>query len=122
TRVSVAGDGTQSNDDSFPPALSPDGRFVAFHSYASNLVDADTNGATDVFLRDTCLTAPPGCTPRTLRVSVASDGSEGDGPSSLPAVSTGGRFVAFLSSASNLVAGDTNSAEDAFVRDTCVGA
>lgn len=128
-RVSVASDGTQANGDSFSPAVSADGRFIAFQSYASNLVAGDTNGAHDVFLHDTCLGAPAGCAPSTTRVSVASDGSQGNGDSGGPtdqpdriAISANGRFVAFASQASNLVAGDTNGLDDVFLRDTCIGA
>ncbi len=141
-RVSVANDGTEGNFDSFDSVISADGRFVAFDSRASNLAAGDTNGSRDVFVRDTCVGAPAGCTPSTTRVSVASDGSEGNGISDTPsisadgrfvtqgnagsgfplAVSANGRFIAFSSAASNLVAGDTNGATDMFVRDTCFGA
>src|SRR6266478_6649941 len=120
-RVSVANDGTEGNFDSFDSVISADGRFVAFDSRASNLAAGDTNGSRDVFLRDTCVGAPAGCTPSTTRVSVASDGSEGNGISDTPSISADGRFVAFAADASNLVAGDTNGAGDVFVRDTCVG-
>src|SRR3989442_1286484 len=122
-RVSVASDDTQGNFDSFDSVVSADGRFVAFDSRASNLVAGDTNGAGDVFVRDTCVGVPAGCTPSTTRASVASDGSEGDAGSGFPlAVSADGRFIAFSSAASNFVAGDTNGATDMFVRDTCFGA
>ena len=120
-RVSVANDGTEGNFDSFDSVISADGRFVAFDSRASNLAAGDTNGSRDVFVRDTCVGAPAGCTPSTTRVSVASDGSEGNGISDTPSISADGRFVAFAADASNLVAGDTNGAGDVFVRDTCVG-
>ena len=85
------------------PAVSGDGRFVAFSSDASNLVDGDTNAAADVFVRD----AAAGT---TTRVSVGDAGAQGDGGSYDPAVSGDGRFVVFSSDASNLVAGDTNNA------------
>ena len=123
TRVSVASDDTQGNGISDTPSISADGRFVAFAADASNLVEDDTNGAGDVFVRDTCVGVPAGCTPSTTRVSVAGDGSEGNAGSGFPlAVSADGRFIAFSSAASNLVAGDTNGATDMFVRDTCFGA
>ena len=102
--------------------VSADGRFVAFESNASNLITGDTNGATDVFVRDTCIGAAMGCTPATMRVSVATDGSEADDLSAFPSISDDGRFVAFTSLAGNLVPDDTNGAADVFVRDTCVGA
>lgn len=122
TRISVASDGTEANGDAFgPPSISPDGRFVAFDSFADNLVPGDTNGTSDVFLRDTCIGAA-GCTPSTILVSVASDGTQGADFSGSPFVSASGRFVAFLSTSTNLVSGDTNAATDVFLRDTCIGA
>ncbi len=124
-RVSVASDGTQANGNSFGnangAAVSADGRFVAFQSDASNLVADDTNAASDIFVRDTCLGAT-GCTPSTVRVSVASDGTQTGGGGSRFSISPDGRFVAFESGASDLVVGDTNAASDIFVRDTCLGA
>src|SRR5437016_7692670 len=114
-RVSVASGGTQSNAASLGSALSADGRFVAFQSDATNLVAGDTNGATDVFVRDRQ-------TGMTERVSVASDGTQANNVSSSPALSADGRFVAFQSDATNLVAGDTNGATDVFVHDRQTGA
>src|SRR5207244_3314678 len=81
--------------------ISADGRFVAFESDASNLVAGDTNGALDIFVRDRV-------TGTIERVSAAQGGSEGNGRSFFPAISADGRFVAFLSDATNLVADDTN--------------
>ena len=95
--------------------------FVAFDSSSSNLIVGDTNGASDVFLRETCLAASTNCLPSTSRVSVASDGTEGNGGSGSPSVSADGRFVAFVSGATNLVTGDTNNLSHIFVRDTCHG-
>ncbi len=114
TRVSLATDGTEGNSSSFTPAISADGRYVAFCSWASNLVSGDTNGAYDVFVRDTH-------TSTTTRVSLATDGTEGNNSSSDPAISADGRYVAFESSASNLVSGDTNGSDDIFVHDTHSG-
>ncbi|MCI0402620.1 MAG: Ig domain-containing protein [Acidobacteria bacterium] len=109
--VSVAPDGTPGNSDSGSPALSDDGRFVAFTSFATDLVPNDTNLFADVFLRDrTC--------GQTARVSVASGGTQGDGDSFSPALSslTGGfLFVGYASNAKNLVANDTNNGRDIFV-------
>src|SRR5437660_1328853 len=118
-RVSVAsGGGTQGNRNSGGffafPALSADGRLVAFQSDATNLVARDTNGATDVFVHDRQ-------TGTTERVSVASGGSQGNGFSAGPVLSADGRFVAFHSTATNLVAGDTNGATDVFVHDRQTG-
>src|SRR5438477_1766666 len=113
-RVSVASDGTQANDASSYPALSADGRLVAFQSAATNLVADDTNGATDVFVHDRQ-------TGTTERVSVASGRSQGNGSNAGPVLSADGRFVAFHGTASNLVGGDTNGATDVFVHDRQTG-
>jgi Tol biopolymer transport system component len=112
--VSVASDGTQGNRSSHGAHLSVDGRFVAFHSEASNLVPGDTNQETDLFVRDLETGA-------TTRVSVASDGTEADDWSYHPTLSDDGRFVAFQSIATNLVPGDTNDAWDTFVHDRVTG-
>lgn len=109
-RVSIATAGTQANDESFSPAISSSGRFVAFRSDATNLVANDTNNNSDIFVRDRTLGV-------TQRVSVASDGTQANGDSILPAISADGRFVAFSSEASNLVAGDSNNLADIFVHD-----
>jgi Tol biopolymer transport system component len=117
TRVSVDSIGAQANGDSGYPVISSDGRYVAFTSGASNLVAGDTNstydifGTYDIFVRDTV-----GGT--TTRVSVDSIGAQANGDSLYPAISSDGRYVAFTSGASNLVAGDTNSNSDVFVRGT----
>ena len=121
-RASVDTVGTEATGNSLRPSLSPDGQFVAFESLAPNLVAGDTNGLPDVFVRNTCLGAAIGCTPSTIRVSVADDGSQGTISSFQASISAGGRFVAFVSLASNLVVGDTNALSDVFVRDTCLGA
>jgi hypothetical protein len=92
------------------PSLSADGRFVVFHSLASNLVANDTNADVDVFVRDRQ-------SGTTERVSVDSTGTQAQGLSSLHTITPDGRFVAFTSFAANLVAGDTNGFADIFVRD-----
>jgi len=112
--VSVDTFGVQANDVSGDPAISPDGRYVAFFSAANNLVPGDTNSRRDVFVNDLL-------TGETRRVSVDTTGAQGNDLSRRPAVSQGGRFVAFYSQASNLVAGDINGAGDIFVRDTLLG-
>src|SRR5262249_13443691 len=113
-RVSVASDGTQANDRSGFPALSADGRVVAFESLATNLVPRDTNRDWDVFVHDRQ-------TGMTERVSVASDGAQANGPSTWVSLSADGRVVAFRSRASNLVPGDTNGTYDIFVHDRQTG-
>ena len=110
TRVSVASDGTEGNGDTFNPAMSADGRYVAFESDSNNLTSGDTNLMTDIFVRDTQAGT-------TTRVSIASDGTEGNIHSSYASISTDGHYVAFASDASNLVNGDTNGQSDVFVHD-----
>jgi Tol biopolymer transport system component len=83
---------------------------VAFRSAATNLVPGDTNGTADIFLRDQRAGT-------TVRVSVASDGSQANGDNYAPAISANGRFVSWISLATNLVADDTNGAHDVFVHD-----
>jgi Tol biopolymer transport system component len=106
---SVGAGSTLGTFDSLHASVSADGRYVAFDS-ASIFVAGDTNGLTDVFVHDRVLGA-------TQRISVSSSGVEGNGQSFFPSISADGRFVAFTSVASNLVAGDTNNALDVFVRD-----
>jgi hypothetical protein len=91
-------------------AVSEDGRVVGFTSDASNLVDGDTNGVADVYLRNLVRGV-------TVRASVASPGTQATGESGRPSLSANGRTVAFDSVAANLVTGDTNRARDVFVRD-----
>ena len=114
TRVSVSSAGRQGNGGSVEPSISADGRFVAFASDASNLVRGDTNGTTDVFVRDRL-------TGKTTRMSVSSRGVQANGESAGATVSATGRFVAFTSEATNLVARDTNRATDVFLRDRRTG-
>lgn len=95
-------------------SLSTNGQFIAFYSDADNLVPGDVNGFRDVFVRNVALGS-------TALVSVATNGFLCDGISTDPAISGSGRYVAFTSSADNLVANDTNKALDVFVRDTELG-
>ncbi len=108
--VSIASDGTPGNDYSHTPSISANGRSVAFTSAASNLVKGDTNKAFDVFVHDRK-------TGKTKRVSVSSDGSQGNNFSYASAISADGRHVAFSSLASNLVSEDKNNNYDVFVHD-----
>ncbi|MCH8813928.1 MAG: PD40 domain-containing protein [Chloroflexi bacterium] len=110
TRVSVDSLGGEADGSSSAPAITGDGRFVAFDSSATNLVTGDTNGVRDVFVHDRQ-------TSQTIRVSFDSFGGEADDFSSAPAITGDGRFVAFESNATNLVAGDTNGVLDIFVHD-----
>ncbi len=114
-RVSVGDDGQQANGYSPASEISADGRSVAFISAASNLVTGDTNAGIDLFVRD--LVAGT-----TERVDVSSDGEQAISPGfEYFSISADGRYVAFSSLASNLVAGDTNGAQDVFVRDRVAG-
>jgi len=112
TRVSTAADSTQGNSSSgiYGLAISADGRYVVFESFASNLVGGDTNGTQDVFIKDLS-------TNNITRVSTAVDGTQGNNISSRPTMSNDGRYVVFYSVANNLVSGDTNNLSDVFVKD-----
>src|SRR4029077_13825020 len=114
-RVSVGERGEPANAGSSAPSISADGRYVAFSSDASNLVAHDSNGVSDVFVRDRRKGS-------TERVSVSNRAEQGDAGSDGASISADGRFVAFRSRASNLVRGDSNGAADAFVRDLQAGA
>lgn len=100
--------------DGAPPVISADGRFVAFGSFASDLVPGDTNDAFDVFRFERV-------TLETRRVSVASDGTQGDQASTSPSISGDGRLIAFSSDATNLVPDDTNDTRDVFAHDALTG-
>ena len=118
--VNVHSNGTQANGlnpfsghNSQHPSISADGRYVAFDSHASNLVDGDTNEQRDIFVHD----RETGTTERvSVRIGVQSDGGSFDA-----SISADGRYVAFQSSASNLVDGDTNGLADIFVHDRETG-
>jgi Tol biopolymer transport system component len=109
-RVSVVGRKVEANGESSQPAISGDGRFVAFASFADNLVPNDTNFTSDVFVVDRTGGGPQ-------RVSVSNTGAQGENRSESPSISTDGRFVAFMSSSDTLVPGDNDGASDVFVRD-----
>jgi len=123
-RVSVDSSGVEANGGSFAPALSGDGRFVAFHSDADNLIASDTNGVADVFVHDR---DPDGNgvfdegNGETKRVSVKSDGTHGNGRSRFPSISSDGAKVVFASEATNLVDNDNNRVSDVFLHDRGAG-
>jgi hypothetical protein len=114
TRVSVDSTGVQGNYGGEYPSISADGRYVVFRSYATNLVPGDTNGRCDIFDHDRQ-------TGQTTRVSVDSAGVQGNYGSYYSSISADGRYVAFISDASNLVPGDTNDWSDVFVHDRQTG-
>ncbi|MEK6275688.1 MAG: hypothetical protein AABM30_10160 [Actinomycetota bacterium] len=119
SRVSVSSSGGQGNYSSFATGISSSGRFVAFSSDATTLVEGDTNGKRDAFVHDRR-------TGETTRVSVTSTGEEVNcsdpfGCSSAAGISRDGRYVAIVSDAPNLVSGDTNAASDVFVHDRTTG-
>jgi len=109
-RVGVSSTGQEAELGCWGPSISADGRFIAFHSYASNLVPFDTNGYLDIFIHDRISGI-------TERASISSTGVEGNSNSCWSSISGDGRLVAFSSQASNLVSGDTNGREDIFVHD-----
>ncbi|HJR81383.1 MAG TPA: choice-of-anchor Q domain-containing protein, partial [Anaerolineales bacterium] len=116
TRVSVGSNGTEANSASYGPSISADGRYVAFESYATNLVQDDTNGTMDIFVHDRE-------TGITTRVSVDSNAVEANSSSINPSISANGRYVVFSSLATNLVSGDTNgeTGSDIFIHDMQTG-
>ena len=115
TRVSVHSSGTQADGNSEEPDISADGRYVAFRSVASNLVDDDTNEEWDIFVRDRQ-------TDLTERVSIDSFGNQANGWNGVTAISSDGRYVTFVSDADNLVNNDSNEQRDAFIHDRETGA
>ena len=133
TLLSAAVDGTPANDESHAPSMSSDGRYVAFSSAATNLLENAPPGR-QVYLLDTCAGAGDSCKPSTHLVSVDPNGALVGTESILPSVSASGRFVAFLavtpshpskpaSVQSKAAISDSNSGyRQVFIRDTCLGA
>jgi RHS repeat-associated protein len=111
TRVSVSSSGVQANGKSDWPRQA--GAYTVFESSATNLVSGDTNGVTDVFIRN-------GVANSTARVSVATSGTQGNGISLFPAVTPDGNYVVFSSKATNFVT-DTNGTDDVFIRNRTAG-
>ncbi len=108
--VSESQTGELANGSSYAPAISKDGRYIAFASAATDLVPGDSNGVSDIFVRDRQLGV-------TTRVSIGAGGAQLNGHSNAPSISWDGRYVAFESDATNAVAGDTNGMKDIFVHD-----
>jgi Tol biopolymer transport system component len=109
-RIGVKGASAQGNGPSADPSVSQRAEHVSLTSRATNLVPDDTNATSDVFVVDTATDA-------VQRVSVASGGQQADGASRASSITANGRYVAFVSAADNLVAGDHNGRDDVFVRD-----
>ena len=107
--MNLAGSGG-GNGDSWPVAVSTNGRYALFESSANDLVPGDTNNVADVFVRDLSANL-------TMLVSVATNGGIANNVSGSSVMTPDGRFVAFASSASNLAPADTNNVQDVFVRD-----
>jgi len=113
-RISVGAAGAEANGRSGGPALGANGKVIAFESEATNLVAGDANKVADVFVRDRA-------SGETTRVSVPFGGGEADRASLGAAISSDGRFVAFVSDATNLVPDDKNTFRDIFLRDRALG-
>jgi Tol biopolymer transport system component len=113
-RISVSSAGTQANGVSYAPSVDLSGSYVTFDSAASNLVDGDTNGVFDIFVRDLGART-------TSRISVSASGQQANGTSDWPSISADGRCVTFSSVADNLVSGDTNGVADIFLHDRLTG-
>jgi len=125
TRVSVDSSGNQANGDVWAPVISADGRFIAFESRAADLVAGDINLKQDIFLHDrdpdnNSIFDESGAISTSL-ISVDSAGNQGNGLSEDSTLSADGRYIAFTSSASNLITGDNNNFDDIFVHDTLSG-
>lgn len=112
--VSVPASGPPSGGGSFYASVNETGRFVGFTSLATDLIAGDTNGREDSYVKDRQ-------TGEVFRVSVASDGTQGNGESATPYLSADGRYAAFVSKASNLVPNDTNGRNDVFLHDRQTG-
>ena len=124
--ITAAMDGSPANGDSLvAPSISATGRYVAFQSNAPNLAPGPASGFQEIYERDTCLGAPSGCTPNTIRITVTYDGSPVNAHSRTSAISADGRYVAFDSQATNILQGSSlcgGLSSCVFLRDTCTGA
>jgi hypothetical protein len=120
-----AGPSGPGNFGSQHPRITPDARYVVFDSGATNLLPpgGDVNPFLDIYVHNTCIGGPDGCTPSNIRVTRATDGGETNERSARPSISADGRFVAFESQADNLVSGFAGSfLFHVFATDTCIGA
>ena len=108
---------------SLESSITADGRYVAFDSDAVNIVASPINGWSNVLLRDTCqgMSAPENCVPSTQLISAPWTGATGDGASFAPAINSDGRYVAFVTRATNLIPGARTSGQQVVIRDTCLG-
>ncbi|MBD2154195.1 putative Ig domain-containing protein [Leptolyngbya sp. FACHB-16] len=114
TRVSVASNGTQNTGQVSPAEMSGDGRYVVFSSSDGTLVSGDTNGAIDIFLHDRVIG-------ETSRISMGTQGEQANGNSRLPSISKDGRYITFVSNATNLVAGSSTSLGNVYTYDRQTG-
>jgi hypothetical protein len=129
TLLSVAADGSAANEESHTPSMSADGRYIAFSSAATNLIENAPAGR-NIYLRDTCAGGGDLCKPSTQHISLDSNGALVGTQSILPSVSSSGRFVAFLAitpshssaPAKNPVSSSNSGYRVVFIRDTCLGA
>jgi hypothetical protein len=131
--ISVAADGAAGNADSHNPVVTPDGRYVAFSSAATNLVEGAATGS-QVYVHDTCIGAENSCKPATTLISTDLQGALNGTENILPSISSTGRYVAFLAitpsnsprvpggAAANVQAAPNSGLRQVFVRDTCLGA
>jgi Tol biopolymer transport system component len=125
TLISISSAGVIRNSNSFAQAVSARGRFVAFQSYASNLVPKDTNLYPDIYLRDTCIGVSTSCVVSTTREDISSDGTQSDNSLDYQvfcSISDDGRFIAYASSATTLVSHNLEGFGNIYLRDTCIGA
>jgi Tol biopolymer transport system component len=106
TRISIAFDGGETDGDSLNPAINASGRYIVYQSFATNVIAEDNNGRSDIFLYD----RNTGVTERICNQNVEPNGS-----SFVPAISPDGFFVAFATSATNLIPDDTNGLVDVYV-------
>jgi hypothetical protein len=116
TLVSASNAGTPGDQGAQQPAISSDGRWVAFASTSTNLTSTPNGGAQQIYLRDTCLPVSAGCTPSTTFISFDGSGNPFTGSSQLPAITDDGRFVVFTTQVPALGGGVTISVS---IRDTC---
>jgi hypothetical protein len=124
--VSASSAGGQGNQNSLPQAISSTGRYLAFDSFATNLVpNPPADGNDHLYLRDTCTGAPSGCTPGTIQLDAGGSsglGGAGLDSSVIPGISADGPLVAFSTLSINLVPQNVQGFANAYVRDTCIGA